>query len=191
VAQLAQPDPQSGNRVRDSACSSCWGPCLKTKLHICLVYLCVACGARSSPCSLSLWEPPRVQVSWLCWSSCGVPVLFMSLSFSPNSSPRLPELHLMFGRRTLHLFPWAAGWNLSEDAYARFLSTKHNRVSLTEPVIGWQFPLSLLHLCPCASCRQGTFWIRAFVGGLLSLSLHWGSCLATGDGHLKLCISHC
>jgi hypothetical protein len=46
--------------------------------------------SRSSPCSLfgwsfSLWEPARVQVSWLCcWSSCGVPVLFRSYNLSPK-----------------------------------------------------------------------------------------------------------
>jgi len=48
---------------------------------------------RSSLCWLfgwwfSLWVSPRVQVSWLCWSSCGISVL--------NFSIRFPKLHLMF-----------------------------------------------------------------------------------------------
>ena len=46
-------------------------------------------------------------------------------------------------------------------------------------VIGWSIPQSLLHPCPCISCRQSEFWAESFVGGLVSLSLHWGSCLAT------------
>jgi hypothetical protein len=41
--------------------------------------LCMCVGPRSRPWMLfgwwfSLWEPPRVYVSWLCCSSCGVPV---------------------------------------------------------------------------------------------------------------------
>jgi hypothetical protein len=33
---------------------------------------------------------------------------------------------------------------------------------------GWLFPQSLLHLYPCASCRQDKFWVEGFVGGLMS-----------------------
>lgn len=36
---------------------------------------------------------------------------------------------------------------------------------------------SLFHLCPC------TFWVEGFVGELMSLSLHWESCLAFSIGH--------
>ena len=53
--------------------------------------------------------------------------------------------------------------------------------SLVEPVIGWPFPQSLLHF----SCMQDKFWVENFVGGLVSLRHHWGSCLATGGGLLK------
>jgi hypothetical protein len=68
-------------------------------------------------------EPQRIQVSWHYWSSRGVPVLFRTLSpSSPNSSTRFTELYLMFGYGSLHLFPLAAGWYLSVDSYARFLS---------------------------------------------------------------------
>ena len=31
--------------------------------------------------------------------------------------------------------------------------------SPVRPVISWAFPQSLLHFCPCTSCRQGKFWI--------------------------------
>jgi hypothetical protein len=101
---VMEQDPHAGNRIRVSPCSSCWGTCMKIKLHIC--YICVP---RSSPCllfgsSFSLWELPRVQVSWLCWSSCGVPVPSGSLNPSLNSSTGLPEYCLMFGCVSLHLF---------------------------------------------------------------------------------------
>jgi hypothetical protein len=42
---------------------------------------------------------------------------------------------------------------------------------LVGPVIGWLFLQSLLYLCPCISCRQGTFWDGVLippVGVLLS-----------------------
>ena len=35
---------------------------------------------------------------------------------------------------------------------------------------------------PCISYKQDKFWVERFVGGLVSLSLQWGSCLATGSG---------
>lgn len=40
----------------------------------------------------------------------------------PNSFTRFPKLCLMFGRGSLHLFLSVAGWSLSKDSYARFLS---------------------------------------------------------------------
>lgn len=90
--QLGEKDPWAGNRVTDS-------PCMKIKLHT--SYICTGeAGTRSSPrtffgCWFSLCEPTRVQVSWLRWSSCGVPIPSRSLNSSPNSSTRLPKLHLM------------------------------------------------------------------------------------------------
>ena len=43
-----------------------------------------------------------------------------------------------------------------------------------------------LNLCsipnPCISYRQGKFGAESFLGGFVSLSLYWGSCLATGGG---------
>ena len=40
-------------------------------------------------------------------------------------------------------------------------------------VIDYPVPSSLLYFCPCTSCRQDTFWVKGFVDGLLSLTLHW------------------
>jgi hypothetical protein len=51
------------------------------------------------------------------------------------------------------------------------------------PAIGWPFPQSLLHLCPCISGRQDKFWDKSFVVGLMFLFLYWGSFQATGGGH--------
>jgi hypothetical protein len=42
---------------------------------------------------------------------------------SPNSSITLPQLSSMFSCGSLHLFHLAAWWSLSEDIYARLLST--------------------------------------------------------------------
>ena len=71
---------------------------------------------------------------------------------------------------------------------------KHNRVSLIVLGIGacpWmgltlgQFLVghSFSHCsitCARISCRLDTFLVEKFVGRLVSLSLHWGSCLAIG-----------
>jgi hypothetical protein len=45
-------------------------------------------------------------------------------------------------------------------------------------VIDWPFLQSLWHLGPCISCRQDTFWVKGFVGGLilippLGVTLYW------------------
>ena len=48
-------------------------------------------------------------------------------------------------------------------------------------IIGCLFLQSLLYLYTCISCRQGNFWIG--IGGLVSPSLHWKSCLARGGGY--------
>jgi hypothetical protein len=115
---------RQATRLRDSPCSSCWGTLMKTKLLTC--YICAGVLGLACVCSLfgwwfRLWEPPRVQVSWLCWPSCRFSVLFAFFNPAPT------KLHLMFVCESLHLFPLAAGWSLSEDSYIRFLS-----VSITE-----------------------------------------------------------
>jgi hypothetical protein len=50
-------------------------------------------------------------------------------------------------------------------------------------------PLSLCSL-PCA-CISYEFWVESFVGGLVSLSLHWGSCLAIGGHLFRFHSPHC
>jgi hypothetical protein len=60
AAQLGKQDPQVGNRLRDSYCSSCWRPsCTSTYVQG------VGGLGPTHICSLvvSLWEPPRVQIS--------------------------------------------------------------------------------------------------------------------------------
>ena len=55
-----------------------------------------------------------------------------------------------------------------------------------------------LSLCsiphPYSSCRQDKFWVEIFMGELVSLSLHWGSYMATGDDlfrfHILNPVSH-
>jgi hypothetical protein len=86
-------------------------------------------GPGSIPCMLSGWwfglhKPFRAQVHCRCRSSCDI--LNLSGSFNPSSllpSTRFPELPVMFGCGSLQLFPLASGGSLSEDSYARFLST--------------------------------------------------------------------
>jgi hypothetical protein len=63
-----------------------------TELHNCTVYA----GDFIPTCLCSLLDgsvsesPTRVQVSWLCWSSFGVPIHFQALNPSPTSSIRDP-----------------------------------------------------------------------------------------------------
>ena len=94
----------------------------------------------------------------------------------------------------IHLLPSGAGWSHSQDSYARLLSL-YNQVSLRVSefgslpwgrsqvwlIVGCLFLQSLLYLYTCISCRQGNFWIG--IGGLVSPSLHWKSCLARGVGN--------
>ena len=66
-------------------------------LHLCqgLGPSCVCCLVGGS----DSWELPVVQVSWLYWASCGVPIPFRAFNISQSSSIRVPKLHLMFGYR--------------------------------------------------------------------------------------------
>jgi hypothetical protein len=142
---------------------------MKTKLYICYI----RAGGPGPVCAHSFVQSPRAPkgpVSLILlvflWSPSS---LWVPQCFS-NFSTRLPELHLMFGCGSLHLFTLAARWSLSEDSYARLLSVTIT-VSLIASgigscpwdgsqfgaVISWPFPSSLLCVCPCTSCRQGTF----------------------------------
>ena len=62
--------------------------------------------------------------------------------------------------------------------------------SQVELVIGWLFPQSLLHLYPCASCRQEKFYIKSFVGVLMSPSLHCKVITCIEGTHFSTCICH-
>lgn len=50
-------------------------------------------------------------------------------------------------------------------------------VSQFRPLLDCPFSPSLIHLSPWISSRQNTFVPKAFVGSLLSLSLHWETTL--------------
>lgn len=165
---------------------------MKIKLYIC--YICTYQGRKGQAtyvfgCCLSLWEPPRSKISWLCWSLCGVhEVKPQVLPPSPcQFLHKTPELHLMFGFGSLHLFQLAAGWSLLEDNNVRLLTVcKNNRVSFTISEIvsclwdksqvggsyGLLIPSVSASFCSCTSCNQDKFWVKDFVVGLVSLILH-------------------
>ena len=158
---------------------------------------------RSSPHMLfggwfSLCEPTWAQVSWLCKSSCDVLQTPLACSLL---SPTLPQdsLRSAWCCGSQHLPLFSSGWNLSEDSYARLLSA-----SIAEYIInsvwGWlshmrwvsswsshwlavlsiSAPSLFLHIC-----RQDRFLVEGFVGRLMSPSVLWKSCLATGGGHFS------
>ena len=103
-------------------------------------------------------------------------------------------LHPLFGCGYLYLPESAVGWSLSEDNMLLSASIKeyHYYCQGMKFAYGMNLKLVLLlvghslSLCsiPCLyiSCRQDKFWDESLVSGLMSLLLHWGSCLATGDG---------
>jgi hypothetical protein len=106
-----------------------WDPYEGQAVCICYIW---PWRTRFSPCMFfiwwfRLWEPQGVQVSWLCWSSCGVPVHFGTHNPSPYFSLRIPKLHPLFGCECLYLSESAAGWSLSEN---NILLSASIRVSL-------------------------------------------------------------
>ena len=66
----------------------------------------------------------------------------------------------------------------------------------------WRHPINALNrntngfcsLYAYISCRQGKVWAECFLDDLVSPSLHWKSCLATGSGlfrfHIQNAVSH-
>jgi hypothetical protein len=122
----------------------------------------------------------------LLWSPCLVQGLqsFLQLFL------RVPDLSPMFG--CWKPFQSDAEQSISEDSYAMLLSASITRVSLimswigacpwfgfkVDLKIGWPFLQSLLHLCVCIAFRREKFGAKSFVVELVSLYLHWGSCLA-------------
>lgn len=127
-------------------------------------------GARSNQCNgfdwwFSLWESPRVQVSWHFWYFCGVFIPSGSLSLSKNSSTRLLELCLCFVMSSCICFGQIPD-GASQKTFMLDPVCKHSRLLLSVigscqwdwnqvvPVIGWLFPQSQLHIYPYTSCRQ-------------------------------------
>ena len=117
ATQLREWDQQTGNRVRDSPNSNCCETWMKTKLHTCYIY-----PASLSPAHAHALVDGLVsgnpQISKLVGSIVllWIPNPLYVLNPLPNSSPRIPRLYLMFGCGSLHLFPWAVEWSLSEDS---------------------------------------------------------------------------
>lgn len=71
-------------------------------------------GPQTSPCMLiswwlSLWLFPQVWVSWHCWSSYMVAILFSCFNPSPNSSIQVCELSLVLRCEYPHPSQSAAG----------------------------------------------------------------------------------
>ena len=176
---------------------------MKTKVHICYIH--VRGLGPAHICSLvrsSVFGSP--QGSRLV-DSVGLPVElypFRALSLSHDSFIRFPKLHLVFGSGSLHLFQSAAGRSLSEDSHAglRGQLCLQAQQSIMSSVRDWCLPMgwvsSWVHYwldilsisapsCPCISYRQDKFWVKSIVDGLVSLSLHWGACLATGGGFFR------
>ena len=114
---------------------------MKTKLLIC--YICAEGLGPACICSLvgdsdsgNFQGYRLVTVLVFLWGSCPLPVSWSFL----NSSTGLPELHLMFGCESLHLFPLAALWSLSEVRYARLLSASIT-CSIINRVRDWFLPM--------------------------------------------------
>ena len=142
---------------------------MKTKVCICYTragtHICPLVGGSVS-------GSPQGSRLVDCWSSCRVPIASWFLNPYPNSSIRLPELGLMLGCGSLHLFQSVAEWSISEDSYAMLLSASITVLLIVSridscpwdgshigPVIVWPLLQCLLHLYPCTSCRQGKFWV--------------------------------
>ena len=103
----------------------------------------------------------RVQVSWLYWSSCGVPVQCPFQAFNPFPCSFMggPKLHSLFCYGCLHSSESAAGWSLSGTASHAWLLSASITVLLIVSgigacpwggsqaglVISWPFPQSLFH----------------------------------------------
>lgn len=72
--------------------------------------LCMCWEPQTSQCMLFVGGlVPGVQVSWPCWSSCGIAIPFSSFSLSPNSSIGIPNPNPIVGCGYLHLSQSASG----------------------------------------------------------------------------------
>jgi len=151
----------------------------------------------------SLRKPLCAQVSWFCRYSCGSPWsfwLFQSFCLFFHKIPRpLPNVWLWVSVSV------SITWSHSDDCYASLLpasrakyywyyqgwALSHGMRFTVDQVISWPFPHFLLSLYLCNSYRQKNLWVEDFVTGLVSLSLHWRSCLITGGNHFMIHIQNC
>jgi hypothetical protein len=103
--------------VRVSSHFSCCGTYIRPS---CMSATYVLRGHSFSPCIhvgwwFSLSEPPQLQVTQFCWSSCRVHIPSRFPIPSLKLSTRLPEFLVIFGCGSLHLFPTPAEWRLSAE----------------------------------------------------------------------------
>ena len=161
------------------------------------------CNPGREGCLHASWPPLSSRNGWVLKLCCLVkfgksPGLISSPSGSlyPSSdfSTRLPKFCLMFGCGYLSVAIRCWMKPLTRQL-CKASVLKYNQVSLRVSefgslpwgrsqvwlIIGCLFLQSLLYLYTCISCRQGNFWIG--IGGLVSPSLHWKSCLARGGGY--------
>ena len=155
---------------------------MKTKLYIC--YRCAEDLGLANACSLvggSISESPKRPGSLNL-------LVFLSHQYPLQVFYSFPQLFYKISRALSNVWLWVSASLYIGGTLRRKVcqapACKHKRVSLTVsglgscprnesqvgPVISWPFPQSLLHLCPCRSCRQDIFWVKRFVGGLVSLS---------------------
>jgi hypothetical protein len=195
-AQLEDHISCIGNSFWDNPRSSCLGPTWRAS---CTSATHIQRGL--DPARALLWlvvqspKAPKVQVSWLWWPYCGVPITFL-LFFH-----HILKLHPLFGCGCPNLSESAAGWSSSEDNL--FLSSSTTRVSLIVSGIAHGMDLKLgqllvghsLSLCSTPTpnlitCRQDKFWVESFVSGLVSLLLHRASRLARGGDLFRFYIQN-
>ena len=125
-----------------------------------------------------------------------IPVPLEALNPFPNSPKRLAEPCPVLGCRCLHLFLTGAGWTFSEDNYAKILSGSITKYILSK-IRDWCLPMGWTSIWAgyclaipsfwvpsftCISCRQDKFCEERSLVQFVSLTLHWGSCLATVCG---------
>jgi hypothetical protein len=118
------------------------------------------------------------------WSPCPLQVL-QSFSQLSLKTPRVPSNVWLW--MSVSFFHWLLGGaSQRTDRLNSCLQAQKsiNRVRDWFLPMGWvsiwgshywTSPSPLSYLCHCTSCKQRTFWVKGFVGGLLHLSHHWDS----------------
>ena len=145
----------------------------------------------------SLWEISGILVNWWLVFLWGCHPL-SSFNISPNTSIGVLNLWPMLGCEYLHLSHSAAN-RASQRTLLLVPVCKHNialvivSMCVSHPwegshvwtVSGQPFPQSLPCFYPWISLRQEQFWVKSFVGGLLSTPLHYGSCATTSGSPFR------